>query len=276
MLRKLENFELSQVAGGAVDQVIMVTAKIQRDGGGGGFITYSYQPYSSNSGVEIGAPAGSGDQAGDNEFTAGVTVQVSDSDNQDEATAAAENIARALAELKGLLENMDPNTPISWDGRSMSAADVLNYINNTAFIITDDANYNNGGVGAANAETNTDTLYYGSFDGIGDNDYAGINYVDDAGLKAILLHEIGHLSDEGNAYLQNSLDAYEREYGTRDGYYDDGSRFHDQYSQNNEKFANDFAYAVGNIIGANIGGVSLPYGTGAMDPEIIYDTHMGY
>lgn len=86
----------------------------------------------------------------------------------------------------------------------MTAGGILAEMANTQYIISETAQYNNGGFGTAergvNGAPNTDTLYFEPFDGdrewkgINYNDYADVNYIRAEGMVGIMLHEIGHMT----------------------------------------------------------------------------------
>ncbi len=256
-------------------QEIVVIGRIQREGESTANVSYTSVPYSSNVGADWAdryqSWADNTDYA-----SASVHVDVSTSSSLSAATTAAQNIARALAKIEAELQSLDPSTVINWDGNSMTAGEILTTLNSTKFVVTDNPNFNNAGVGSADGDTNTVTLYYGAYDGIGTNDYASPNYQNDAGLVGILLHDIGHMTPAGEEWHDMSLYYYKEEFGTESGYYDSSNVLAFAYARNDEKFANDFAYATGAAFGADtLTGVNLAYGTGAIDPLTIYNGHIG-
>jgi hypothetical protein len=263
----------------AEEKEILVIAKRQRTDGSGGWVKYEsvVQPTPVIADWGDYQPVSLGFKDTTQQTTAAVQVSVSNSANLAAARTAAENIARGLARIESELEAMNPNTVISWDGNSMTAGQILKVVNTTRWVVTDNPTFNNGGVGSANGKTDTVTLYYGPYDGVGPNDYAHPNFQNDAGLVGILLHDIGHMTPAGEAFFAESYDTFSKEYGTTNGFYSSTNTVRFQYAKNNEMFANDFAYAVGTAFGADtLQGVQLTHGTGAIDPADIYNTHMGF
>ena len=254
----------------AVDFVV-VGKLMKKDGGGLSYASLYYQ------GSAVGGAQVAGDYilpgaGGADTVTMAVNIDVDSSTHLPGAKKAAENLARALTELVDELEDVDPNASVSWNGESMKASELLDVLTSTKWVVSDNPTYNNGGVGGADALNNRVMVDYRAFDGDlnnGTKDYAHPNYVDDAGLKAILLHEAAHVSDDGYQRWSDSI-AYNRmDGGTNASFYADTSRY--SYAINLEKWANEFAYAAGTaFLGQNLTSVGLTHGTGSLDPFAIH------
>lgn len=260
-------------------RVIVVTAIVQRDGpdydsaydyasanysffdwGGSHGPTASY-----NSGVNT-----DGDPS--DEMTGAVSTDV-DPSNQDAANDAAENVARGIVRLRAELEDLNPNDLIDMgNGVTITVGEALETLNNARFILDDAPDYGNSGVGSAergeNGQPNEVRLNYAAFEGPGS--YADSNYVDDEGLVGILLHEVGHVTEQGAFHRNQSESLYALEHGSDAGYI--GS----DYFENHEKFANDFAYTAADAFGESLSNLTLEYGRNWIDPQVLYNNNMRY
>lgn len=254
---------------------VIVIGKINRDAGGG-LATYNVRSSTSSVNSDYGNRlSGWGDTAA--EVTAAVNVRVSNATNQSAAETAAKNVARVLAEIEAELAPEPPNTVHRWgpNGDSMTSGQILQVLRTTTFVVSDQSNYGNGGVASADYVSHTDTLNFSAFDGIvgpGETgDYASPSYVNDAGLRAILVHEIGHLSAAGYAFHQQSVGLFHQEHGNNANYY---GTLDPAYTRNEERYLNDFSASVRQSFGWDAG-TPLTYETGAIDPQLIYDKHTG-
>lgn len=245
---------------------IIVIGRIKRDGGSDS-AAYATLSYTGPVNADFGDRLQGGWEDTSEYASAAVRVHVSDPANLAAATIAADNVARGLAELESKFDHLDPNTTINWDGQTMTAGKALDIINNTTWIVSDQSNYNNGGVGSADYVNHTDTLNYRAFDGVigpgEQGDYAHPNYQHDEGLIGILAHEVAHLSDAGQDWFSRSYSDYRQEHGDYVGFENS------DYYRNNEEFASDFAVAAGQAFGVDIANAGLPYynGSGATDPD---------
>lgn len=225
-------------------------------------------------------PAGSGtpyksepasSNTGDGE-TITVNIELNNSANEAEATKAAENILKALVEIEAALKALDPNTQVQWfsGGEMMTAAEALNELANTVFVIDDSTNYGNGGLGTADrgadGAPNTVILNFDAFDGDG-GDYADPNYIDNQGVVAMMLHELGHVTAQGENFDELSRRTYILQNGSDAGY-----NF-SEYWFNNEAYVYDFAKqfssAMGTDIGQFWGALSPNFTGGAVHPAQI-------
>lgn len=253
---------------------ILVIGRVRRDGGGATQPTYTTTQSMGQASADFADRFVAGWQDTSEYTSATVKVSVSNSSNLEAAKRAAENIARGLATLEAELEALPPNTPVNWDGETMTASQALNVLNTTTWVVSDQSNFSNGGVGGADHRTDTVTLNYRYFDGVIDpghqGDYAHPNYQNDQGLVGILLHEVGHMSDLGADRDNRSRENYNLEHGSQAGYQNS------DYFRNNEEFASNFAVAAANAFGMNLTGINMPYynGTGSMDPDTLYINHM--
>jgi hypothetical protein len=182
------------------------------------------------------------------------------------------------------LNDLPPSAPINWAGNTFTASQVTDILRNTKFVISDTANFNNGGVGGAQFNPNgfhTDTLDFRYFDGnlsnSGGSDYAAPTYSNGQGLIGIILHEVGHLNqqslnfDSSNRYYHNLEN---RNKGTNSAFNNS------DYWRNNEAFANDFSISAAAALGFDISQLSSAWynaGTvGAIDPHQIYIENMQF
>lgn len=193
-----------------VENIIVVTA--EKANGGGSGVRYDFrrmvdqqnrQP--SNWQPTSPPPPYDSDPApGEPGAAASVNVQITDSANEAEAIKAAENIAKAVTEIRAALEGLAPSTSVQWfsGGETMTAAQALSELNNTIFVVDDTTNYGNGGLGTAerglSGAPNTVTLNFDAFDGDG-GDYADPNYTNNQGVVGMMLHELGHVTQAARA-----------------------------------------------------------------------------
>ena len=256
-----------------------------------------YENYNPTNETSMGFTGISGN-ANDAGVTASVNVDVPEnSPHFAEALRAAQNLATTLAKLESILNDLPVNQPIHWGSRTMTVGQAIGELSNTQFIISDQNTSGSGGVGSAVAgqgnAKNVDTLYYESFDGDSDayvlqdgrtttNDYASPNYQNGEGMMAIVLHELGHLSDAGFDFNASSLANFRHETGS----YNNFSK--SEYWSNNEAFANDFANSlasafgtdfasqVGSVTSQMAGSVNGGLSNSWVEPTQIYNDHMFY
>lgn len=146
---------------------------------------------------------GGGGGGGVPDSAADVVVRVDpDLVDNPNALAAAHNVGNQLATIKYVALS-NPNASFADpNGNIISGQELANEINNTTWVITDRQEFNNGGVGGSDYLNQTDYLNYESFDGDLSNglnhaDYADPVYTNHQGLTEILLHELGHLTQNG-------------------------------------------------------------------------------
>lgn len=158
----------------------------------------------------------------------------------------------------------------------MTAGEILEELNSLKITMTDNSYLHiNGGVGTANPYTNEIELDYRGYAGAGS--YADpVLYENDDGLMGILLHDLGHVIDEGEEYFEDSYDRYADENGSTAGYYFQ-PRMNPlaDYAQNYEAFAEAFAQAAADAFGEDL--ATYPQRpTTFLDPDVIYNNHMLY
>lgn len=183
----------------------------------------------------------------------GFQIQMSNHDHDQQAQEALNNVEAGVGKILNLLHAVPAGTVISWDGKTLTAGQLLTQLNNTTYII-DDIDHGNGGVGGAarNADgTSVDRLLYSSYsttmpvgmDPSQWSSFAAPTY-NGEGIEAILLHELGHMIQPGDQFFTDSW-----KQSGKDGIaYTYGSA----YFENNEAFADDFMVAAATAIGANI------------------------
>lgn len=254
----------------AVD-IVVIGRLVKNDAGGASYASLYYQGSSTGGNQVVGDYVMPG-AGGTDTVTIAVNVEVDSDSNLEGGKKAAANIARALAKLKDELEGIDPNANVTWNGESMKSSDLLEILNTTKWVVSDNPAYNNGGVGSADAINNRATVDFRLFDGDltnGVNDFAHPNYVDDGGLKAILLHEAAHLSDSGYGRWSDSMAYHQLDGGNSLSFYADSGRF--AYRIHLEKWANEFAYAAADIfLDEDLTIVGLTHGIGSLDPIEIH------
>lgn len=279
MIRDLSNAEIMLVAGMGGDEIVVTARKrpkmqpsFNRESGGGAFST----------GIGAGAgnptPADPGEEA-EVVVTAAVNVKVNDSSHLAAATLAAQNLAGAIIYVREQLTAADPNQVITWTNaagtHNMSAKKVLETLDNTKFVITDqEYDKVNGGTGSAqrgvNGAPNIDTLDYRYYDGLEQkdkdgkvlSDYAHPNYTNGQGLTGILLHEIAHLTAPGDTFYTQMMEAYRMAHkNSYDGFYDSAA------SRNGERFMNDMMKAIADSVKADISTFNPTYGYNAESPS---------
>lgn len=229
-------------------ETIIVTAEKSNGGSGGvrfDFRRFVDQQNSQPSGwrpTTSQPPYGSDPATGSPGASASVNIQLENPANEARALKAAENVAKAVAEIRALLERLAPDTRISWfnGNDAMTAAEALAELNNTVFIINDVTDYRNGGLGAAsrgeNGSLNSVKLNFDAFDGSG-GDYADPNYADNQGVVGMMLHELAHITKQGDQFYTLSRRNYRRV--TEDPAFENYN-FSD-FWYNNEAYDYDFA-----------------------------------
>lgn len=201
-----------------------------------------------------------------------VTVSISDPAKKDRAEAAAKKLIEAIAQALDKLEAADPNSTFTFAGRTYRVGDVLADLKNTNFTVTDRTNFNNNGFGQAervrNGNPNTDVINMESI--IGTDGYASPNWSENAGMMALILHELGHISSLGQLLFDSSYGFWTLESADKRG----SDFYNTDYGKNLEAFANDFMNAAAAAINVNLYG-ALPGGrSGAETAPENYDRHM--
>lgn len=192
--------------------------------------------------------------------------------NRERAEAAAKKLIEAIAQALHKLEAADPNKTFTFAGHTYRVGDVLTDLRNTDFTVTDRTDFDNNGVGQAKRGElglrNSELVNMESITGAGG--YASPNWPENAGMMALILHELGHISVSGDLLFYSSYGFWSREPADRRG-----ANFYDtDYGRNLEAFANDFMNAAAAAIGVNLHG-ALPGGkSGAELATEIYDRHM--
>lgn len=184
-----------------------------------------------------------------------INVNVTNAANTEKAKEAAQNIAAAVATIIAEAQKLPPNTPIQLpNGTSTTAGQLLSDIQATKFVVTDNSNFGNGGVGSADRATMTDTLYYASFaEGTGRPSYTNTVW-SGQGVIATILHELGHLSAQGAANFLSENSKFNQEMAARKiphaagDFYSLGS----DYAKDNEAFAHGYTLAVSAALQINI------------------------
>jgi hypothetical protein len=191
-----------------------------RDGGSGSS-RYQYadpQPVYSGGGASAAAPPPSNvSPPGTVTAVGAVNIRVSP-DHLEEAKSAAQNIADAIVDIKTQLD-ANPNAQYSYMGVIISAAELRAIIDNTQFIVDDSITYNNLGVGGAQighgGAPNVDRLNYHAFSGSEFNPtgYGATTY-NGQGVRAMILHELAHLSPSVDQIRNQGLMYFRREGGS--------------------------------------------------------------
>jgi hypothetical protein len=234
-----------------------------------------YNPRGTAMGSSAGVVSGVGGSA-----SAHATVNADltgDTAKDDQIKDATTNVTMALGKVEALLTSIPANTVVTWDGKSMTAGALLTELHNTVFTVGDyQSSITNGGVGNAihNVNgTNTDQLDFRGF--TGPASYAAPTYANQQGLVGILLHELGHLSNEGYANLQSEFSFYKREFGQNADFYTSTVAHHQDYHADDEKFANDFSRAFATATSFSLTGYNPTYGYGASGAGNIFQDHTG-
>lgn len=250
-MRELTEGELLLVAGGLTQEDVVVTARRTSDGGALVFITHPGEPLPPSDPGTGGGGGGTGG-TGDSHHSVSVKLHLDDSTHSADAQTAAENVAIALATIEDAFSSSPSTKTITFaDGNTTTVGDILNQINGTTYIVTDqDFSQINGGRGGADAANHTDTLSYTAFEGPGS--YADPNYHDGNGMIGIMLHETGHMTTDGAANYtleHNAYTRYHAETKTPASYLD---YFRSNFGLDDEIFADDFAVSAARAVGLNV------------------------
>lgn len=223
--------------------------------------------------ISSSPPAGTDDPAVEADS---VKVKVTNPDNLEEALQAAANILEQLNEIRSHLSSLSPETSVTFNGETMTAVELLTFINGIEFSVVD-TSAGNGGVGAANwSESGDHTVdfYFEAFDGDGENDYAHPNYENNEALTGIIFHELGHLTDSGHEFYEDSymwFSMQRAETGESWAEFTDNSY---GYWDNLQANANDFAQSLAGSFGFDINTWIPIEGFIWMAPNIIYNMNM--
>lgn len=198
-----------------------------------------------------------------------VKVQVANPANRERARQAAERLALVLVRELQRLEAADPNAMITVLGRVYLVGEVLFDLNNTDFIVTDQTDFQNNGVGASSrgqyGARNTDII---NMDAILDG-YGNPGHPNDIGMTVLVFHELAHMSQMGQDFFELSAHFHNSEPADKRGPF-----YPSDYSKNNEAFANDFKNEIHSIFGIADGPNPPDNATvGAREPSDIYQDH---
>lgn len=201
-----------------------------------------------------------------------VRVSLSDSTHEAAGLEAAQNVANAVVTIIEAAAALPTWTLIALpNGKTTTAGQLLNDVKVTKFVITDQKDFGNNGVGGADRLTMTDKLFFGAYQGTGPESYTHAQWRGQ-GMTGILLHELGHLSQAGYDNGQDSQRKYNYErarHKTQDiGYY------YSEYARDDERFQHQYAKSAAAALGIafetydSIAYYSDPY----QGPEMVYRT----
>lgn len=210
-----------------------------------------------------------------NQVSVSVRVSVSNAINSAKAQEAAQNIGEAVAIIINAAKSLPANTPIPLpNGKATTAGQLLSDVKNTKFIVTDNPNFGNRGVGGADHPSMTDTLHFASFvEGAGISSYTNAQWLGQ-GMTGIMLHELGHLSVAGYANFNEENAKYNTEFrkhgtGIRDFYSSD-------YHPDDERFQHQYAISAADVLGIDFNKYNelAPYNSGFVGADAIYMQHV--
>lgn len=168
-----------------------------------------------------------------------VNVKVDDLSNLPAATEAAKRLALALASWIEELNALSPNQTVVYAGQIVSVTDAINIIMATEWVVTDRTFSDlNGGVGAAITEGGIlrDYINFNAISPSNPNSYAAPGYMDNEGMLFIVMHEIAHLSAQGQAFRALNISRYTRLNNNSTEGYNNSEQF-----RNVERWSNDVA-----------------------------------
>lgn len=214
-------------------------------------------------GATLGGPdggSGGGGSGGSGSYGI-VNVQVDNINNLAQAIEAAQNVATALAKMLDQLSSLNVNDVVVFMNNSITVGNLIDLINKTEWVVTDRM-YANAGVGSSYTPQNGNPRDYLNFSSFrGPDGYASPNYTNMQGMIGILLHELAHLSTQGQAFTNASESTYLRK---NDNSYEDYYR--SNLARNNEIWANDFMKATSTAFGLDTSTFNPQYGYGAKNP----------
>jgi hypothetical protein len=192
---------------------------------------------------------------------------------------AARRLIIAIVRTIEKLSAADFNRRIEVLGRATTVGEMLEALQATRFTVTDrnPDTFNNNGVGAAErrADFNIDTINYEAIvGGSTDSGYADARFPDDAGMSALVLHEIAHLTLAGFEFFTASNDIF------NDDHNKDALKFYNsEYARNLEAFSNAVMQQAANFANIPLHGVapgsSVGIPSSPIAPEEIYSAHNG-
>ncbi|MEE4200620.1 hypothetical protein [Erythrobacter sp.] len=158
--------------------------------------------------------------------------------------------------------------------RTISVATLRAELVGTAFTVTDRTNFNNRGVGSAEfvpIGQNNDFINYGSIigDGQGSDYYGDSSYVDNSGMHALVLHELGHMNQIAHDFWELRVDVQRLDPTSSGDFYSS------EYGANNEAFAEEMGQQMASLIGLNLYSASTGNHPTPRDPKDIYRSNTG-
>lgn len=257
---------------------IIVTGRREQQSDGSIVLTFSVGTVSSP-GVRFYAPQNVPTDGSSPEPTIEVSVTTEKTDSntdQSDLTEAAKRVIAAVLKILVALNAASPFSTVNVLGRTMTVSNFRDELVNTEFVITDATNFNNRGVGSADygegTAPNVDQINYQSIigDGQSSNYYGNSNYVDDAGMKILILHEIAHMNQIGFEFWELSRTVYQADSTVNQlDFYDT------QYASNNEAFAEMLAQQMASAININLHGATTGASGTPQEPADIYAANNG-
>lgn len=209
-----------------------------------------------------------------------IRFKVTNSANLPEAARAAANVSEAIDFIKDHFARKNPSDSLVVNGKVTTYGAELNHLKNTQFSITDtDPTKDTGGPGSAVHNSaggnHSVSFFFEAFDGDGSQDYAHPNYTNLQGLVGIILHELGHVSTEGNQFQLSSDRFWRQENRQNDKTDIDVAWTQSDYFRNNESFAHSYSRDLANAIGAEIGQWHPAESFDYRSPQEIFEERMG-
>lgn len=165
--------------------------------------------------------------------------------------AASLKLADAIAKIDAAVETLSDTASVTMpNGSTMSGAQFKTLWHNTDFTISDEyvANFSNGGYGeiCRSGSSIVDVLHVTNFE---NSSYGDENYPGNQGVIFLALHEIGHVAPGGESQYSQVHVFWSQESAQQGTYYSNQPYQGSDYWITNEKWANDFARAMGNTFG---------------------------
>lgn len=210
-----------------------------------------------------------------------VKVECSTPETCQKVQAAAAQLASAVLKTLTACENTNPITQVTVAGKTSSVAAYQDTIMATKYVVTDVSTFGNNGGGTADSTTMTDTIYFGTILGTPPQDVPGgvlpgqpgwNSWVN--GVVSIVLHEASHMTPEGAAFFNHSVEIAGRDPTVLGSFYSSDPKAND-YAKNNEAFAFEFEKQMGIVLGYDPATFAQFSYSPPVTPETIYQNHTG-
>ena len=218
------------------------------------------------------------------EIEIGIKVHCTSTETCSKAVEAARELLVAVMIVLTECEKHDRGDTVTVAGITITVGEIYDTIYGTTYTVTDQTVFSNHGGGAADRASMTDLISYVTIGAPAINGDSGVApatgyqaYVD--GLLGLVLHEAAHMSPEGDAFYNRSVQIARDDPTVSGQLYVDMSQNTQDYALNNEAFANEVARSIAGQLDIDLAGFNPGFAAGTtqtvVSPDAIFTAHTG-